>query len=203
MSVQKQSLQQQQESTSDRDLVLLSKIAGGDKRAFEQLFGYYGERVFRYALRLTSDQGKAEEVTNDVMLEVWKNAAKFERRSKVSTWILGITRHLAFNSQRRKTVETVDIDDTTPVEDESPGVEVALDHQVLKDGLKSALVKLSPEHRDVVELTFFLGCDYHEIAEIVGCPLNTVKTRMFHARKQLQGLLVERRLVPDNLEMTV
>lgn len=195
--------EQEQQPLNDRDTILVGKIANGDKRAFEQLFGYYGERVFRYAYRLISDQGKAEEVTNDVMLEVWKNAAKFERRSKVSTWILGITRHLAFNSQRRKTFETVDIDETTPIADTSPAVEVETDQRVLKQGLRRALGKLSAEHRDVIELTFFLGCDYHEIAEIVGCPVNTVKTRMFHARKQLQGILTGLKLSPSNVEMTV
>ena len=195
--------EQEPQPANDRDAVLIGKIASGDKRAFEQLFGHYGERVFRYAFRLTSDQGKAEEVTNDVMLEVWKNAAKFERRSKVSTWILGITRNLAFNSQRRKEFDTVDIDDTAPIEDTAPSVEVETDQRRLQQGLRKALAKLSAEHRDVVELTFFLGCDYNEIAEIVGCPVNTVKTRMFHARKQLQGILMGLKLSPGNVEMMV
>jgi RNA polymerase sigma-70 factor (ECF subfamily) len=188
---------------NDRDLELVGKIAHGDKRAFETLFRFYGERVFRYAHRLTSDQTKAEEVANDVMLEVWKNAAKFEQRSKVSTWILGIARHLALNSIRRKNVDTVDIDETAPQEDESPTVEAELDHTLLQQGLKTALGKLSVEHRDVIELTLFMGCSYQEIAEIVGCPTNTVKTRMFHARKQLQGHMTEMKLSPDTVEMMV
>lgn len=185
----------------NRDLELVDKIATGDKHAFERLFGFYGERVFRYAYRLTSDRTKAEEVTNDVMLEVWKNAAKFESRSKVSTWILGIARNLALNSIRRKSFETVDIDDVAPMEDYCPGVEVAMDQKTLTQGLKKALHKLSAEHRDVIELTFFVGFGYQEIAEIVGCPVNTVKTRMFHARKQLQGILGELKLNLDTVEM--
>jgi len=134
---------------------------------------------------------------------VWKNASKFEYRYKVSTWLLGITRNLAFNAIRRKQFETVDIDDTAPIESDYPSVEREIDHETLQVGLQHALQKLSPEHRDVVELTFFHGCNYHEIADIVGCPVNTVKTRMFHARKLLQGFLTERRLNPSNVELTV
>ena len=181
---------------------LIGRIAEGDKRAFEALFKQYGERIFRYAYRLINDQGKAEEVTNDVMLEVWKTAAKFEGRSKVSTWLLGITRHLALNAVRRKQLDTVDVDEAPEIAAPADNTSAREhDQAVLKDALRAALTKLSPEHRDVVELTFFHGCSYAEIAEIVQCPENTVKTRMYHARKQLQGLLVEAGLDPSNVEM--
>ncbi len=195
------SVQEHDTTISDRDSELLANIASGDKLAFEKLCSHYGERIFRYAFRLTADATKAEEVTNDVMLEVWKNAGKFECRSKVSTWLLGITRHVAFNAIRRKQVETVDIEDTTPPISDDTGADRAIDHRKLKEGLRQALLKLSPEHRDVIELTFFHECSYQEIADIVGCPVNTVKTRMFHARKLLQGYLVQKNLNPRTVEM--
>jgi len=189
-------------SATDQDEVLVARIAAGDKQAFELLFTEYGERVFRYAQRLITDVTKAEEVTNDVMLEVWKTAARFEGRSKVSTWILGITRHLALNAVRRKSFDTVDVDDTPGLADDHQ-ITAAVEHDrdVLKEGLRDALTRLSTDHRDVIELTFFHGCTYQEIAEIVGCPENTVKTRMFHARKQLQALLGSVGLDPDSVEM--
>ncbi len=181
---------------------LIERIASGDKAAFEQLFKAFGERVFRYAYRLISDQEKAEEVTNDVMLQVWKNAAKFAGRSKVSTWILGITRHVALNAVRRKEFDTVDIDDAPePVVETSASPLVAQDRIKLKTELSRVLTKLSPEHRDVVELTFFHGCSYQEIAEIVGCPTNTVKTRMHHAKKLLSGFLTAAGLDPSVVEV--
>jgi RNA polymerase sigma-70 factor (ECF subfamily) len=189
-------------SATDQDSALVTRIAAGDRAAFELLFTRYGERVFRYAHRLISDVTKAEEVTNDVMLEVWKTAARFEGRSKVSTWILGITRHLALNAVRRKTLDTVDMDDAPePGDDLAEAPSLTHDREVLGRGLREALGKLSPDHRDVVELTFFHGCSYQEIAEIVGCPENTVKTRMFHARKQLKGLLAGTGLDPSGVEM--
>ena len=189
-------------SNDGNDAALVSRIGRGDKKAFETLFQTYGERVFRYAYRLISDASKAEEVTNDVMLEVWKNAAKFEGRSKVSTWILGITRHVALNAVRRKDFDTVDVDDAPEIQaPEGETGALALDRETLKARMTQALGKLSQEHRDVVELTFFHGCTYQEIAAIVNCPANTVKTRMHHAKKQLMGLLVEAGIDPSQVEM--
>ncbi len=176
----------------DADIDLVARVATGDKQAFETLFTSYGERVFRYAHRLIHDVPKAEEVTNDVMIQVWKNAAKFEGRSKVSTWILGITRHLALNAVRGRKFDTVDVDSAPEIVDLSQSAEqgsVVGEREGLKQKLRQALGQLSADHRDVIELTFFQGCSYQEIAAIVGCPENTVKTRMFHARKQLQGIL--------------
>ena len=182
--------------------VLIERTATGDKQAFQALFQALGERVFRYALRLISNPSKAEEVTNDVMLEVWKKAATYERRSKVSTWILGITRHVALNAVRRKEFDTVDIDEGPEIEveiDETPSVE--RDRAALKREIRRSLEKLSAEHRDVIELTFFHGCSYQEIANIVGCPPNTVKTRMHHAKKILMGYLSEAGMDPSTVEM--
>ncbi|MEM1437312.1 MAG: sigma-70 family RNA polymerase sigma factor [Pseudomonadota bacterium] len=191
------------ESDEDLERRWIAQIAGGDKRAFEQLFRRHGERIFRYVVRLISDPQKAEEVTNDVMLEVWKNAGRFESRSKVSTWLLGIARHRALNAVRRKQIATTDIDDAPAVVDDAQVdgeqlMERAEDENALRDGLRTALGLLSPEHRDVVELTFFHGCSYAQIAEIAGCPENTVKTRMFHAKKHLRRILAEL-----NLDLTL
>ncbi len=180
------------EPVPDADIELVARVATGDKQAFETLFTDYGERVFRYAHRLIHDVPRAEEVTNDVMIEVWKNAAKFEGRSKVSTWILGITRHLALNAVRGKKLDTVDVDLAPEIVDPSESAEqgaLSDEREDLKQKLRAALAELSADHRDVIELTFFHGCSYQEIAAIVDCPENTVKTRMYHAKKQLQGIL--------------
>lgn len=179
-------------ASADDDNALVAAVAAGDQVAFRKLFARHGERVFRYAWRLTRDEGKAEEVTNDVMLEVWRTASRFEERSLATTWLLGITRNLAFNAIRRKQHDTVDLAAVAEPVDEAAQAESAAsarDGAQLRDVLRGALARLSPEHRDVVELTFFHDCAYPEIAEIVGCPVGTVKTRMFHAKKQLQRLL--------------
>ncbi len=202
MSAPTPAAQEDHAAADDAEQALVARIASGDRRAFELLFNQYGERVFRYAYRLINNSTKAEEVTNDVMLEVWKNAAKFEGRSKVSTWLLGITRHLALNSVRRKQLDTVDVNNAPEIADSNHSeAEVDHDRAALKGALREALAQLSTEHRDVVELTFFHGCSYQEIAEIVQCPENTVKTRMYHAKKQLQGHLVAAGIDPASVEM--
>ncbi len=173
----------------DKDIALVTRIAEGDKAAFRTLFETYGERVFRYVYRMVNDEGQAEEVTNDVMLEVWKGAHKFEGRSKASTWVLGIARHLALNAIRGKQLVTVDLDDSPEATDGRESAATVRDRDTVKQNLRDALAKLSSDHREVVELAFFHGCSYQEVAEVMSCPENTVKTRMFHAKKQLRQAL--------------
>jgi RNA polymerase sigma-70 factor, ECF subfamily len=173
----------------DRDLAWIAAIANGDRSAFDELYREYGPRVFRFSYRLIRNQTKAEEVTNDVMLEVWKHAARFEGRSSVSTWIFGITRHLTLNAVRGKTLHLTAIDAADHVADETTTAETALDQATVGKALRDALNKLSPDHREVLELTFFYELSYKEIAEIANCPENTVKTRMFHAKKRLEPIL--------------
>ena len=172
-----------------RDEQLLAAIARGDRRSFEQLYALYAPRVFRFIYRMIRDASKAEEVTNDVMLEVWKAAAQFGGRSSPSTWIFGIARHRTLNAVRGRTLHLTDIEEATDVPDATPSPEARVDGGRIGERLQSALGRLSIEHREVIELTFMEGKTYREIAEIARCPENTVKTRMFHAKKKLTPLL--------------
>ncbi len=176
-------------NASQLEVEWIRQIATGDRRAFERLYEVYGPRIFRFAIRMVKEETKAEEVVNDVMLEVWKSAGRFEARSKPSTWILGIARFRALNAIRGKKIQTDELDDTTPVADPADDAGEQLDRAVRIERIKEALDTLSPEHREVVELTFFQGCSYKEISKIVGCPEGTVKTRMFHAKKKLEPVL--------------
>lgn len=177
---------------ADSDIGLIDEITKGREAAFVRLFERHGERVFRYAWRLTRDQGKAEEVTNDVMLQVWNGASEFAGRSAVTTWLLGITRNLAFNSIRRKQLETVELGSAPEPIDETAAADTQIalrSEQSLRSAIRRALGSLSIEHRDVVELTFFHELSYPEIAELIDVPVGTVKTRMYHAKRQLKTLL--------------
>ena len=173
----------------DRDEAWLAAIATGDRHAFDELYREYGPRIFRFSYRLIHDQTKAEEVTNDVMLEIWKHAANFEGRSSVSTWIFGIARHRTLNAVRGKTLHLTTMDAAEHVADESTTAEIELDQATTGKALRDALDRLSSEHREVIELSFFHELSYKEIAEIANCPENTVKTRMFHAKKRLEPIL--------------
>ncbi|MFQ5636144.1 MAG: sigma-70 family RNA polymerase sigma factor [Gammaproteobacteria bacterium] len=171
------------------EVLWLEKIARRDRRAFEELYREYGPRVFRFAVRMIRDETKAEEVTNDVMVEVWKSAGQFKGQSAPSTWIFSIARYRALNAVRRKQIPTTALDDAAEIRDEHEDPMAATDQSTTSDLLRTALDQLSADHREVVELTYFHGMNYKEIARIVECPEGTVKTRMFHAKKQLGPLL--------------
>src|SRR5262249_23736035 len=136
-----------------------------------------------------------EEVLNDVMVVIWKKAASFDGRSRPSTWIFGIAYHKAMKAlARRQPVEQRpgssdgrEREPLEPVERDEP--ESLLARRELASTLGRALRAISAEQRAVVELTYYYGLSYQEIAEVVGCPVNTVKTRMFHARRRLRDLL--------------
>src|SRR5690606_6204364 len=139
--------------------------------------------------RLVGGREAAEEVVNDTMYAVWTGGASFAGRSRVSTWIYGIA--------YKKALKRFERDRRQPTEAMSEGLDFAADTDLLAEAdaaqlnrmLDGALARLSPAHRSVVELTYRMDCSYEEIADIVGCPVNTVKTRMFHARSHLRRLL--------------
>ncbi len=167
----------------------IARIAEQDRTALKLLYDRYAPRVFRFVIRMMKDEARAQELVNDVMMEIWKSAAKFEGRSAVSTWILGIARFRTLNAVRGYKPDLVGLDESPEQEDHSSDVSQVKSMEQLRVLLRQALDRLSVEHREVVELTFFHGYSYPEIAAILDCPENTVKTRMFHARNKLRPWL--------------
>lgn len=170
---------------------LLRRIGAKDRTAFEALYQLYYRRLFAYVFKLTRRAELVEEVVNDVLLAVWQSAPRFDGRSRPSTWIFGIAYHKTLKTLARPANRRPGGDEEAEapelVDPDEPESLVA--RRELRGALGRALANLTPEHRAVVELTYFYGCSYQEIAEIVGCPVNTVKTRMFHARRRLRELL--------------
>lgn len=170
------------------DAALINRVADRDRDAFESLYRGYYPRLRRFIERVTRRPQLVDEIVNDTMYVVWRKAPSYNLRSKVSTWIFGIALRRALKALKR----TDDPLDFAP--DESPdligaGPEGLLVQQESRASIVRALGALSPEHRAVIELTYFEGYSCAEIAEIVRCPVNTVKTRMFHARRRLRMLL--------------
>ena len=173
------------------DVLLLKRIVHGDRDALRDLYSTYYHPLLRFMYRITGQLDLAQEGINDVMLVVWKNASSFGGRSSVATWIMGIAYRKALKaleSSRRWSARFASLDFDDWIERSGAAAELTGDVD-LQDLLDQALTHLSPEHRAVVELTYFYGCSYEEIAVIAGCPVNTVKTRMFHARAKLKKLL--------------
>ena len=173
----------------------IQQIAGGDRDAFEKLYKAYAARLFRYLFSMLSDANAAEELANDVMVAAWKGAAQFRGQSKPSTWLFGIAHHKALNELRRRQPQVVDIEEASEVASSAEGPDTAVRRHSLEQTVRGALQTLSPEHREVMELTFYQGLSYQEIAEIMQCPVNTVKTRMFYAKKKLQEALEQEGII--------
>lgn len=157
-----------------------------DRQAFEALYRRYHPRLLRFCHRLNGQLESLEEIVNDTMLVIWRKASSYDPTCRPSTWIFGIAyRKTLENLRRRRRHNRFESLDSHPgLHQPSPSSV----HETA-DWLHTAFMELSEEHRSVVELTYYYGMSYKEIAQVVGCPENTVKTRMFHARKKLQSIL--------------
>jgi RNA polymerase sigma-70 factor (ECF subfamily) len=169
---------------------LLHRIAEGDRAAFEAFFHAYERRVFRYLARFLDDEGLANEVASDVMVEVWHAAPRYAGRSKPSTWVFGIAHHKALDALRRTRREVFELRLAEPLPAERDEPERRAIESSTRAEIEAALATLSAEHRAVLHLTFVLGYAQAEIATIVDCPLGTVKTRVFHAKRALRNARV-------------
>lgn len=176
------------------DEVLLQLIADGDKDAMRVLFARHNVRVFRFLTRIVGNDATAEDLLNEVFLEVWRNAGRFEARSQVSTWILAIARFKALASKRRRQHDELDDESSELIEDTADNPEVSVQKTERSALLQQCLQQLSIAHRQVVDLVYYHEQSIEEVAEIIGVPPSTVKTRVFYARKRIAEMMAERGL---------
>lgn len=174
-------------STDQREIQLLRRVADGDRAAFQSLYLTYHRRLARFLMRLTRHYDVAEEIINDTLWIVWCKAGQFRAESQVSTWIMGIAYRRALKALRQR--QAVDHLSDPLLDDLRDTGEEPQHTEELHEWLDQALEYLPPEQRLVLELTYYLGHSCAEIAAITDCPVNTVKTRMFHARRKLRDLL--------------
>jgi RNA polymerase sigma-70 factor (ECF subfamily) len=168
---------------SDRELV--ERVAKGDRAAVRLLFMRHHARVYRFAARQTGSDMMADDIANEVFLELWRQAPAFEGRSEVSTWLLGIARFKALSALRKKKEEWIGDDDAAAIPDTADTPEVAVMKDDKATALRGMVNALPEEHRTVIDLAYYHAKSVTEIAEILAIPVATVKTRMFYARKKL------------------
>lgn len=187
---------------ADGLLQLIRAVAARDRRAFEALYARLTPAVGRYVRRLLRRPELVDEVVNDVMLAVWQGSARYDPAAgRLTTWVYGIAHHLALRAwaRTRRHADQLSLDDeqgTAAVEAaalaaDGHGPEQALHGRQLGRALERALARLPLEQRAVIELAFGEHCSYEEVAAITGCPINTVKTRVFYARQRLARLLAQ------------
>ena len=183
-SVEKGSIPTVGSSAEERECALLARIARHDNAAMRELYLLYHRRLARFLMRLTTRYELAEEIINDTFWVIWQHAGDFRGASRVSTWIMGIAYRRGLKTLRYAGPPLGDIDVVT-----AAGTEEPAQQEELNEWLDVALQRLPAEQRMVIELAYHVGHSCEEIASIMQCPVNTVKTRMFHARRKLKTLL--------------
>lgn len=176
-------------STSDDDLI--GRISAGDNSALRVLFTRHQLKVFRFIMRIVRQEAVAEELTNEVFLEVWRRADRFKGNSSVSTWMLAIARYKAISVMRKRREEELDEYQTEQIMDLSDNPEETTQKTNKGELMRKCIEELSNEHKEVIDLVYYHGKSVNEIAEITVTSASTVKTRMFYARKRLSELLIE------------
>src|SRR6185312_11437728 len=171
------------------DEALIKRIAGGDQLAMRTLYARHRIPLYRWLLRIVRNETVAEDLLSDVFLDVWRQAASFEGRSSVSTWLLAIARYKALSARRRRPDAELDETIASTVADPADSPEVVLQKKDRSERLRHSLERLSPEHGEVIDLVYYHGKSVKDAAEIIGISEATAKTRMFYARKKLADLV--------------
>ncbi len=172
----------------DGESALIARVVERDLGAFERLYRLYHPRLTRFLMNMTRRPSVVDEVLNDTMMVVWSRPDSFNGSSKLSSWIFAIAYRKALKALRR---QDLPVEDDAAHERESldPGPEHLLVRAQSRQALLESLHELSVDHRTVVDLTYFHDFGYREIADIMDCPVDTVKSRMFYARRHLGRLL--------------
>ena len=178
-------------SSSSSDEMLVARIADGDKLAMQVLFARHRTYVYRWLFRFVGNETVAEDLLSDVFFDVWQQAGRFEGRSAVSTWLLSIARFKALSARRRRTDAALDETIETTVADSADNPEIALQKKSRGEHVRAALMKLSADHREILDLVYYPENSVEDCAMILNIPVATVKTRMFYARKKLATLVQE------------
>ena len=171
------------------DRQLLERVAARDQTALRALYARHQGRVFRFVLRLVKQDAVAEELTNEVFLEAWRNAGTFEGKASASTWLLSIAHHRAVSSLRKRRETSWNEEAAAEIADTDDDPEVVAQKADKSVLLRRAMDQLSPEHREIIDLVYYHEMSIAEVSEVIGIPENTVKTRMFYARKRLSDIL--------------
>jgi RNA polymerase sigma-70 factor (ECF subfamily) len=177
-----------EENVSDE--MLLKHVAEGDKAAMHIMFARHRASVSRFVQRMVRNPAIVDDLVSQVFLDVWRSANMFENRARVSTWLLSIARFKAIGSLRERARENIDRDDMLEIADDADTPEAALDRKETNGILRACIAKLSPAHREIIDLFYYRENSVSEMSEIVGIPPATVKSRIFYARKQLARILV-------------
>ena len=178
-------------NTHDDDNTLVVRVASGDTVALSRLYERFSGLLLGVGLRILGVRGEAEDLVHDVFLEVWKRAGDFDpRRGNARAWLVMRTRSRALDRKKSpRLARAVVFDDVRAEQTASPERDPGL--RMERARVRASLSELPPDQRAVVELAYFEGLSTAEIAEQVGCPVGTVKSRLSAARDRIRRALGE------------
>jgi RNA polymerase sigma factor (sigma-70 family) len=182
----------------EQQAALVQAVARGERRAFEQLYALFFRPLSGYLLRMVRDSSLVEELVDDTFFEAWKHAARFRGDSKLSTWLFGIARNRALNALRALKPVHDELEDEQLFADSAQAPDRQASRRQTAQALAGALADLPADQREALELVLHQGLSYEEAAQVLRAPLNTVKTRVFHARRKLREALAD--LQPEGVE---
>jgi RNA polymerase sigma-70 factor (ECF subfamily) len=177
--------------TGSDDKELIARIVRRDQTAMTALYARHNVRLYRYLVRLVRNEAIAEELMNEVFLETWRKASYFEGRSAVSTWLISIAHNKAISLMRKRGEEELDESAAAELADGDDNPEVASQKRDKAEIIRACMTKLSADHREIIDLVYYHDQSVSEAAAILNIPENTVKTRMFYARKKLAEMMRE------------
>jgi RNA polymerase sigma-70 factor (ECF subfamily) len=190
--------------TTPDDRELVRAASGGDQAAFRTLVERYQGKVYAVALGVLRDRDEAKDAAQEVFIKVYRNLASFEGDAKFFTWLYRIAMNVCIDNLRKKRGQKVEFDETQTSEEpiDDTGIQPhrlgfdparALADKELRAQLGAALSQLSPNHRTVLVMREVEGLSYQEMADEMSCSIGTIMSRLFHARKKMQALLLEAR----------
>jgi RNA polymerase sigma-70 factor, ECF subfamily len=176
-------------SPNASDDALINAVALGDRQAMELLYSRHNVRIYRFSLRITGNAALAEDIVSEVFVDVWRRAGGFKVNSQVSTWLLAIARNKSLSAVRRRVDVPLEDDSVATIKDPADGPEVLVHNKDRSALIQKCLSQLSAAQREVIDLVYYHEKSVEEVAQIVGAPASTVKTRMFYARQRMGELL--------------
>ncbi len=168
---------------------LLKQMAQGSETALTEFYRAFESRIYAFVKIRLNDSHEAADLLNDIMWEDWRSAKKFEGRSRVTTWVFGIAHHKVIDRIRSKGKHQMEPLESTVDQESDCNLDDILGHKQLESHIQHCMEKLSPGHRQTIQLAFFEDLSYREIGEIAGRPEGTIKARMFHAKQALKRCL--------------
>lgn len=167
------------------EMRLVARIRAGDQQAMSELYDRYAKVVYAVALRVLQDAAAAEDVLQDVFLQLWRNPDAFDAsRGSLAAWLSVISRHRSIDRLRKRRPET-DIEDCVIAS--GPDLRDETERTLVIEKVRVVMAEMNPDQRKVLELAFFQGLTHTEIAEKIGEPLGTVKTRIRSGLQQLRA----------------